>query len=124
MTVVLVVIPPCVAPIPASPTRNKPSTNTLSPIANGSVTNPFVGVSRKQVTTPAFGYSDKVTEFIPTPLELFTATTLWLTESNPLIGAIKSTLDTVWLGAIACNDEVSTTIFETGLKTIKLGALE
>ena len=55
VTVVFVVIPPCVAPIPASPTRNIPSTNTSSPIANGSVINPFVGVSRKHVTTPAFG---------------------------------------------------------------------
>ena len=76
MTVVLVVIPPCVAPIPASPILNKPSTNTLSPIAKGSVTNPFVGVSIKQVTTPAFGYGANITELIPTPLELLIATIL------------------------------------------------
>ena len=69
-------IPPCVAPIPASPTRKIPSTNTSSPIANGSVTNPFVGVSRKHVTTPAFGYSDVITEFIPIPFELLIAMTL------------------------------------------------
>ena len=118
------VIPPCVAPIPASPTRNKPSTNTSSPIAKGSFTNPFVGVSIKQVITPAFGYGAWMIELIPTPFELFIATTLWFIESSPLIGAITSTLDIVWLGVTACNDASSTSVFVTGLNTNKFGALE
>ena len=49
---------------------------------------------------------------------------MWLTESNPLIGAIIFTSDTVWLGAIASNDESSTRTLVTGLKTNKFGALE
>ena len=66
-TLVLVDIPPCVAPIPASPTLCIPSTYTLSPTAKGWSSNPFIGVSRKQVTTPELLIW---TELIPTPLEL------------------------------------------------------
>ena len=120
----LVVIPPCVAPIPASPIRINPSTNTLSPIAKGSVTNPFVGVSIKHVIIPAFGNGAWITEFIPTPLELLIATILWLTESKPLIGAMTLTSETVWFGAIACSEESSISVLDTGLKSSKLGALE
>ena len=112
------------APIPASPKRNIPSTNTLSPIAKGSVTNPFVGVSIKQVIIPAFGNGAWITELIPTPLELLIATTLWLTESKPLIGAITFTSDTVWFGTIASSEESSTSLFDTELNNNKLGALE
>ena len=50
--------------------------------------------------------------------------TLWVTESNPLIGAIILTSETVWLGAIASSDASSTSTLVTGLKTNRLGALE
>ena len=124
VTVVLVVIPPCVLPIPASPMRNNPSTNTSSPTAKGSITNPFVGVSIKQVIIPALGKGAWIIELIPTPLELLIAIILWFTESRPLIGATISTSETVWFGVIACNDESSITVFDTGLNNNKLGALE
>ena len=65
-----------------------------------------------------------MTELIPIPFELLIATILWVTESNPLIGAIKFTSETVWLGKIASNDASSTRTLVTGLNTNKLGALE
>ena len=60
---------------------------------------------------------------IPTPFELLIEIILWTTESNPVIGDKTSTLDIVWLGVKGCNDRLSTTVFETGLNTIKFGAL-
>ena len=51
------------------------------------------------------------------------ATIRWFNESKPVTGAITLTSDIVWLGAIGCNDELSTIIFLTGLKTMRFGAL-
>ena len=48
---------------------------------------------------------------------------LWFIESNPDTGANTLTLDIVWLGAIAINDESSTIVLVTGLKISKSGAL-
>ena len=108
-------------PIPASPTLDIPSTKILSPIANGSIANPLVGVSKKQVTTPALGNVAWSIEFIPTPLELLIAIILCWIESKPVIGEITFTSDIVWFGSIGCKDESSTTMFLTGLNTIKFG---
>ena len=113
-------IPPWVAPTPVSPIRCIPSTNILSPIENGwGSTNPFIGVSRKQVTKPEL--LDCI-EPIPIPFELLTAIMVWFTESNPVTGAKTLTSDIVWFGAIATIEEVSMTLFDVGLNTIKLGA--
>ena len=62
------------------------------------------------------------TELIPIPFELLIATIWWFNESSPVTGAITFTSDIVWLGAIGCSEELSTTTFLTGLKTIKFGA--
>ena len=94
-------IPPCVAPIPASPTLCIPSTYTWSPTANGCSSKPLIGVSRKQVTTPELLM---ITEFIPTPFELLIEIILWTTESNPVTGDNTSTLDIVWLGVNGCKE--------------------
>ena len=118
-TIVDETLPPCVAPIPLSPTLCIPSMKISSPTANGCSSNPFIGVSRKQVTTPELLV---ITELIPTPFELFIATTLCTTESNPYIGDITLTSDTFWFGAIACRETSSTTVFVTGLNKIRLGA--
>ena len=106
---------------PTSPSLSIPSTKISSPVANGcGFVKPLNGVSKKQVTIP-----DELVsiELIPTPFELLIAMILWLTESKPLTGAKTLTSDIVWFGAIGCNDKLSTTTFETGLNTIKLGAL-
>ena len=113
-------IPPCVAPIPASPTNDIPSTKTLSPLVNGSLTNPPKGVLRKHVTTPE---ELVCTELIPTPFELLVGIIWWITESNPLIGAKRFTSEIFWFGTIASKDETSTTVFDMGLKTTKSGGL-
>ena len=63
------------------------------------------------------------TEVIPIPFELLIAIILWFNESKPVTGAITFISDIVWLGAIGCNEELSTTTFLTGLKTSKFGAL-
>ena len=120
VTVVFVDIPPCVAPTPVSPSLWIPSTNISSPILNGWISNPLIGVSRKQVTTPELLVWS---ELIPTPFELLIAIILWTTESNPDTGANTSTCDIVWFGVTACKDTSSTIVFDTGLNTIKLGAL-
>ena len=119
-TVVFVDIPPCVAPIPVSPTLWIPSTYTSSPTANGCSSNPFIGVSRKQVTTPDLLICN---EFIPTPFELLIDIILCTTESKPVTGDNTSTFDIVWLGANGCNYKLSTTVLVIGLNTIKLGVL-
>ena len=111
-------IPPCVAPIPASPILWIPSTKTSSPTANGCESNPLIGVSRKQVTTPELLIW---TELIPTPFELLIEIILWTTESKPVTGDSTSTWDIVWFGVRACNERLSTTVFVTGLNTIKFG---
>ena len=114
-------IPPCVLPIPRSPSNCIPSTNISSPIAKGwGSIKPLNGVSRKQVTTPEL--LDCI-ELIPTPFELLIEIIWWFMESNPDTGAKILTLDIVWLGAIATNDESSTIVFVTGLKISKSGAL-
>ena len=48
---------------------------------------------------------------------------MWLTESNPLIGARTSTSVIVWFGRDGSNDELSTTVLETGLNKSKFGGL-
>ena len=103
MDVVLVEIPPCVAPTPTSPTFWIPSTNILSFFVNGcGSTNPFIGVSKKQVITPD---TLDCTELIPIPFELLTATIVWVTESKPFTGAVTFTSEIVWFGVIGFNEE-------------------
>ena len=48
---------------------------------------------------------------------------LWFTESNPVIGAITSTLEIDWLGAVGISDASSTTSPVVGFNTIKFGAV-
>ena len=119
-TVIVVEIPPWVAPIPVSPTLCIPSTKIWSPDANGWTSKPLIGVSKKQVTTPDLLVCS---ELIPTPLVLSIDTILCTTESNPDIGDTTSTLDIVWFGTDGINDKSSTTSPETGLKTINFGVL-
>ena len=60
---------------------------------------------------------------IPTPFELLIEIILCTTESSPLTGDKTSTCDIVWLGVLACKETLSTTVFDIGLNTIKLGVL-
>ena len=114
-------IPPWVAPTPVSPILCMPSTNILSPDAKGwGSWNPFMGVSRKQVTNPEL--LDCI-ELIPIPLELLIAIISWFTESKPVTGARTLTSEIVWFGAIGLKDNLSITVFVTGLNTNKLGAV-
>ena len=55
------------------------------------------------------------------PFELLIANTLWVTESNPWIGAINSISAIVWLGLIGSIEESSTIWFVDGLNKIKSG---
>ena len=114
------VIPPLWVPIPASPTLWIPSTKISSPTANGCSSKPLIGVSKKHVTTPELLICN---ELIPTPFELLIEIIWWTTESRPVTGDNTSTLDIVWFGVNGCNETLSTTVFDTGLKTIKLGVL-
>ena len=108
----------CWVPIPASPNNSTPSTNISSPTLNGWFVNPFSGVSKTHVTIPEAPPS---IDPIPTPLELLSATTLWLTEFNPLIGPRISTLEIAWFGVKATNEESSTISFFCGSNRTKSG---
>ena len=81
---------------------------------------PLSGVSKKQVTNPEVLLS---IERIPTPLELLIAIIEWFVDSNPWIGTNISTSEIVWFGTLAINDDWSTILLSTELKSTKSGGL-
>ena len=80
--------------------------------------NPLSGVESIQVTIPE---AEVTIELMPTPFELLIAIILWFVDSNPYIGPRILTLKIVLFGTSQLKELESTTVFEIGSKTIRLG---